>query len=88
MNRALVFALVLVATGAPVGAEAESPHRVDPVLDCATPVLDTDTLEKARMLRVQYLADAIVRQLRATCAPRLAGLFWKQTEGEESRSSG
>lgn len=64
MNRALVFAFVLVATGAPMFAEAESPDRVDPVLDCSTPVLDANTPEKAILLRVQYGADAIVRQLQ------------------------
>ncbi len=85
MNRALVFAFVVVATGVPMAAEAESPDRVDPVLDCATPVLDADTPEKARLLRVQYGADAMVRQLRQTYAPRLAGLFWEETEGEDSR---
>ncbi|NKB84792.1 hypothetical protein HED51_23805 [Ochrobactrum grignonense] len=68
-----------------MAAEAESPDRVDPVLDCATPVLDADTPEKARLLRVQYGADAMVRQLRQTYAPRLAGLFWEETEGEDSR---
>lgn len=83
MNRALVF--VLVATGAPMGAEAGSPDRVDPVLDCATPVLDADTPERAKLLWAQYDADAIVRRLRQAYAPRLAGLFWKQAEGEESR---
>lgn len=66
INRALVFALVLVAAGALVAAEAESPDRVDPVLDCSTPVLDADTAEKARLLQVQYGADAIVPQLRTT----------------------
>lgn len=85
MNRALVFAFVLVATGAPMGAEAGSPDRVDPVLVCATPVLDADTPERAKLLRVQYGANAIVRRLRQAYAPRLAGLFWKQAEGEESR---
>lgn len=68
-----------------MAAEAEPPGRVDSVLDCSTPVLDADTPEKAKLLRVQYGADAIVRQLRETYAPRLEGLFWKQTEGEESR---
>ncbi len=58
---------------------------MDPVLDCSTPVLDAGTPEKAKLLRVQYDADAIVRQLRDTYAARLAGLFWKQAEGEESR---
>ncbi len=84
MNRALVFAFVLVATGAAMAAETE-PGRVNPVLDCSTPVLDADTSEKAKLLRVQYGADAIVRRLRETYASRLAGLFWKQAEGEESR---
>ncbi len=85
MNRALVFAFVVVATGVPMAADAESPDRVDPVLDCATPVLDADTPEKARQRRVRYGAEAIVRQLRQTFAPRLAGLFWEETEGEDSR---
>lgn len=68
MNRALVFAFVLVATGAAMGVEAGSPDRVDPVLDCATPVLDADTPERAKLLRVQYGADAIVRRLRQAYA--------------------
>ncbi|OYR19627.1 hypothetical protein CEV33_4817, partial [Brucella grignonensis] len=84
MKHSLVFAFVLVSAGAPLTAEAESPNRVDPPLGCSTS-LDADTPEKAKLLRMQNDADAIVRQLRETYASRLAGLFWNQTEGEESR---
>ncbi len=65
--------------------EAESPDRLNPLLIYSTPVHGADTPEKAKLLRIQNGADVIVRQLRETYAPRLAGLFWKQAESEESR---
>lgn len=85
MKYALAIALVLSGTVTTIPARAESPDRVDPLFDCSTPVLDADTLEKAKLLRVQYGGDALVRELRETYAARLAGLFWDQREGEESR---
>ena len=85
MKHALIFGIVLIATGAAVAAEPESPDRVDPVLDCSTPVLDADTPEQAKLLRVQFGGDALVRALRETYASRLAGLFWDQLAGKESR---
>ena len=54
-------------------------------MDCSTPVLDAETPERAKLLRVQYGSDALVRELRQTYAPRLAGLFWDQQESAQSR---
>ncbi|MER8872521.1 hypothetical protein NKI04_21775 [Mesorhizobium sp. M0814] len=68
-----------------MAVELESPDRVDPLFDCSTPVLDADTLERAKLLRVQYGGDALVRELHQTYASRLAGLFWDQQEGADSR---
>lgn len=85
MKHVLTIALVLVGTAISIPAQGESPDRVDPLLDCSTPVLDADTPEKAKLLRVQYGGDALVRELRETYAARLAGLFWDQKEGEDSR---
>lgn len=85
MKHTLVFAFVCLATGSVLAAEPESPDRVDPLLDCSTPVLDADTPEKAKLLLVQAGGDTLVRELRQTYASRLAGLFWDQREGEESR---
>ncbi len=85
MKHTLAVALILVGATISIPAQAESPDRVDPLLDCSTPVLDADTPEKAKLLRVQYGGDALVRELRETYASRLAGLFWDQKEGEHSR---
>ncbi|MFC3219705.1 hypothetical protein ACFOEZ_11810 [Tianweitania populi] len=85
MKHTLAVALILVPATISIPAQAESPDRVDPLLDCSTPVLDADTPEKAKLLRVQYGGDALVRELRETYAARLAGLFWDQKEGEHSR---
>lgn len=85
MKHTLAVALILVGATISIPAQAESPDRGDPLLDCSTPVLDADTPEKAKLLRVQYGGDALVRELRETYASRLAGLFWDQKEGEHSR---
>ncbi len=85
MKHTLAVALILVGATISIPAQAESPDRVDPLLDCSTPLLDADTPEKAKLLLVQYGGDALVRELRETYASRLAGLFWDQKEGEDSR---
>lgn len=85
MKQALILAFVCLATGSALAAEPESPDRVDPPLDCSTPILDADTPEKAKLLLVQAGGDSLVRELRQTYASRLAGLFWDQHEGRESR---
>lgn len=85
MKHCLAIALTIIGTSTAMAAGSESPDRVDPLFDCSTPVLDADTPEKAKLLRVQYGADALVRELRETYASRLAGLFWDQQEGAESR---
>jgi len=74
MKHGLAIALIIVGTNTAIAAE--SPDRVAPLFDCSTPVLDADTPEKAKLLRVQYGADALVRERRETYASRLAGLFW------------
>ncbi|NRC57317.1 hypothetical protein [Neoaquamicrobium sediminum] len=79
----LAFGFLAAAT--PSATAQDSPDRVDPPFDCSTPILDADTREMARRLRVQFGGDAIVRELRETYADRLAGLFWDQREGEASR---
>jgi hypothetical protein len=85
MKYTLVFAFVCLATGSALAAEPESPDRIDPPLDCSTPILDADTPEKAKLLLVQAGGDTLVRELRQTYASRLAGLFWDQHEGRASR---
>lgn len=79
------IALGILAAALPAAIAQESPDRVDPPFDCSTPILDADTSEMARRLRVQFGGDAIVRELRETYEDRLAGLFWDQREGEVSR---
>jgi hypothetical protein len=76
---------MLLGTTTAMAVELESPDRVDPLFDCSTPVLDADTPEMAKLLRVQYGGDALARELRNTYASRLAGMFWDQREGAESR---
>lgn len=85
MKQTLAVALILVGATISIPAQAESPDRVDPLRDCSTPVLDAETPEKAKLLRVEYGGDALVRELRETYASRLAGLFWEQKEGDHSR---
>lgn len=85
MKHILAMTLVFLGTATVTAAELETPDRVDPLMDCSTPVLDADTPEKAKLLRVQYSGDALVRELRETYARRLAGIFWDQQEGAESR---
>lgn len=85
MKHTLAVALILVGATISIPAQAEGPDWVDPLRDCSTPVLDAETPEKAKLLRVQYGGDALVRELRETYASRLAGLFWDQKEGEHSR---
>lgn len=85
MKQALIFAFICLATGSALAAEPESPDRVDPLLDCSTIILDAETPEKAKLLRVQAGGDTLVRELRETYSSRLAGLFWDQHEGRESR---
>lgn len=85
MKPFVTMALLLFSTAPSIAAERESPNRVNPLMDCSTPVLDADTPEKAKLLRVQYGGDALVRELGHTFAPRLAGLYWDQMEGGESR---
>jgi hypothetical protein len=76
---------MLLGTTTAMAVELESPDRVDPLFDCSTPELDADTPERAKLLRVQYGGDSLVRELRQTYASRLAGLFWDQREGADSR---
>ncbi|PRD43522.1 hypothetical protein C5748_09620 [Phyllobacterium phragmitis] len=85
MKHSLAIALLLLGAVTAMAAEPESPDRVDPLLDCSTPVHDADTPEKAKLLRVQYGGDSLARELRETYGSRLAGLFWDQQEGIESR---
>lgn len=85
MKYLLALTLVFLGTAAAMDAELESPDRVDPLMDCSTPVLDADSPEKAKLLRVQYGGDALTRELRETYAPRLSAIFWDQQEGAESR---
>ena len=54
-------------------------------MDCSTPILDGDTPEMKKRILVQAGGDALVRELRQTYADRLAGLFWNQQDGEDSR---
>lgn len=85
MKYIVATTLFLLNTAPSMAAGPESPDTVDPPLDCSTPVLDADTPEKATLLRVQYGGDALARELRETYAGRLAGLFWDQKEGADSR---
>jgi hypothetical protein len=85
MRPTAVIALMLLGTTTAMAVELESPDRVDPLFDCSTPVLDADTPERAKLLRVQYGGDALVRELHQTYASRLAGLFWDRREGADSR---
>lgn len=85
MNHSLVFELIIVSTSTAMVAESGPPDRVDPLFDCSTPTLDADTPDKAKLLRVQYGVDGLVRKLRETYAGRLAGLFRDQKVGEDSR---
>ena len=85
MKYALTIALVCLGTISGFATEGELPDRVDPLLDCSTPVLDAETPERAKLLRVQYGGDALVKELRESYAPRLAGIFWDQQEGAEGR---
>lgn len=85
MKHALAIAFICLGTVPAIAGGTEDPARVDPLLDCSTPILDADTPERARILQVQAGADALVKDLRQTYASRLAGLFWDQKEGEDSR---
>lgn len=85
MKHGLASALLFIGMIPTIAAEPESRDRVDHLLNCSTPVLDAETSEKAKLLLVQYGGDALARELRATYASRLAGLFWDQQEGVESR---
>ncbi|MEO9340298.1 hypothetical protein ABFT80_22975 [Mesorhizobium sp. SB112] len=85
MKHILAVTLVFLSTATALAVEPESSDRVDPLMDCSTPVLDADSPEMAKLLRVQYGGDALTRELRETYAPRLAGIFWDQQEGTESR---
>ncbi|MCG8273894.1 hypothetical protein MIC97_20630 [Aquamicrobium sp. NLF2-7] len=85
MKHALAIAFICLGTVPAIAGGTEDPARVDPLLDCSTPILDADTPERASILRVQAGADALVKDLRQTYASRLAGLFWDQQEGAESR---
>lgn len=81
--------VIILIAGLFVGPVAviaqESPDRVDPPMDCSTPILDGDTPEMKKGILVQAGGDALVRELRKTYADRLAGLFWDQQDGAESR---
>jgi hypothetical protein len=85
MKPILALTLVFLGTATALAVEPKSSDRVDPLMDCSTPVLDADSPEKVKLLRVQYGGDALTRELRETYAPRLAGIFWNQQEGAESR---
>lgn len=85
MRSTAVIALMLLGKTTAMAVELESPDRVDPLFDCSAPMLDADTPERAKLVRVQYGGDALVRELRQTYASRLAGLFWDQQEGADSR---
>lgn len=85
MKHVSTISVILFGAATVMAAAQESPDRVNPVSDCSTPVLDARTPEMAKLLRVQYGGDALVRDLGGTYAARLAGLFWDQEEGEESR---
>lgn len=67
MKHTRVFAFVLLVTVTNnAAAEPESSDRVDPLMDCSTPVLDANTPERAKLLVVQYGGDALAHELRET----------------------
>lgn len=85
IKHTLTLALLFLGSITAMAAEPESPDRVDPLLSCSTSLLDANTPGQAKLLRVQSGGDGLVRELRETYASRLAGLFWDQQEGRDSR---
>jgi hypothetical protein len=85
MKLAITLAAAFLAATPIDALSQESPDRVDPLMDCSTPILDGETPEMKKRMLVQAGGDALVRELRDTYADRLAGLFWDQQDGEGSR---